>query len=74
MHMYRGSIESWNHLGKKRPLRSPSPAIKLTYEDPSLNHVPSFHIFISLCLQPGAAETLMLGRRNTDSNALLSFQ
>jgi len=72
--MYKGSIESWNHLGWKRPLRSPSPANNLTYQDPSLNHVPSFHIRISLCLQTGAAETLMLDRSNADSNALLSLQ
>lgn len=32
--------ESLNHLGGKRPLRSPSPRMNLTLPSPCLNHVP----------------------------------
>lgn len=40
-------IESWNHLGCKRPSGSASPAIKLTYQFPSLSHAPHCHVHTS---------------------------
>ncbi|KAK4824091.1 hypothetical protein QYF61_010602 [Mycteria americana] len=40
-------IESQNHLGWKRPLRSSSPTVNLTLPSPPLNHVPQHHIYTS---------------------------
>ena len=40
-------VESWNHLGWKRPLRSLSPTINLTLPCPPLNHVPKRHVYMS---------------------------
>ena len=43
--MYLFFIESYNHLGWRRPWRSLSPTINLTLSIPPLNHVPKHHIY-----------------------------
>lgn len=45
---FRTGIESYNHLGCKRPSRSLSPTVNLTYRVPSLNHVPKCYVHTSL--------------------------
>jgi len=40
-------IDSQNHLGWKRPLRSSSPTVNLALPTPPLNHVPKHHIYVS---------------------------
>jgi len=42
-----GIIESENHLGWKRTLRSSSPTTNPTLPSPPLNHVPKCHSYMS---------------------------
>ena len=40
-----GILESQNHLGWKKPLRSSSPTINLTLPSPPLSHAPKHHVY-----------------------------
>jgi len=43
--------ETWNHLGWKRPSRSQSSNINITFPIPPPNHVPNHHVYKSIYLQ-----------------------
>lgn len=41
------NLQSQNHLGWTRPLRSSTPTTNLTYRVPPPNHFPSFHVHMA---------------------------
>uniref|UniRef100_A0A8C4TTQ4 Collagen alpha-1(XX) chain n=1 Tax=Falco tinnunculus TaxID=100819 RepID=A0A8C4TTQ4_FALTI len=58
---FRKILESENHLGWKRPLRSPSPTVNPVPPSPPLTHVPERHIYVSFNPPRAGDSTTSLG-------------